>query len=70
MDVEHAKFEESSEQLQQSVEEIMKMIQEAKIPGVVSKSDGKDPAGTTEQDDLEEDLESEIDSSNDFAVYV
>ncbi|NP_001305523.1 serine/threonine-protein kinase SAPK3-like [Solanum tuberosum] len=70
MDVEHAKFEESSEQLQQSVEEIMKMIQEAKIPGVVSKSEGKDPAGTAEQDDLEEDLESEIDSSNDFAVYV
>lgn len=70
MDVEHAKFEESSEQQQQSVEEIMKMIQEAKIPGAVSKSEGKDPAGTAEQDDLEEDLESEIDSSNDFAVYV
>ena len=70
MDVEHARFEEASEQLQQSVEEIMKMIQEAKVPGVVSKSEGKDPAGTAEQDDLEEDLESEIDSSNDFAVYV
>lgn len=69
MDVEHAKYEEASEQLQ-SVEDIMKMIQEAKIPGVVSKSEGKDLAGTTEQDDTEEDLESEIDSSNDFAVYV
>ncbi|CAN4078096.1 unnamed protein product [Withania somnifera] len=70
MDGQHAKYEEASEQLQQSVEEIMKMIQEAKIPGEVSKPEGKDPAGTTDQDDTEENLESEIDSSNDFAVYV
>lgn len=48
----------------------MKIIQEAKMPGEVSKSEGKDPAGKTEQDDAEEDLESEIDSSNDFTVYV
>ncbi|CAN4127724.1 unnamed protein product [Withania somnifera] len=70
MDGQHAKYEEASEQLQQSVEEIMKMIQEAKIPGEVSKPEGKNPAGTTEQDDTEEDLESETDSSSDFAVYV
>ncbi|PHT58387.1 Serine/threonine-protein kinase SAPK3 [Capsicum baccatum] len=70
MDGQQAKYEEASEQLQQSVEEIMKMIQEAKIPGVVSKPEGKDPAGTTVQDDTEEDLESEVDSSSDFAVYV
>ncbi|MCD7470736.1 hypothetical protein HAX54_010835, partial [Datura stramonium] len=69
MDSQRAKYEEASEQLQQSVES-MKMIQEAKIPGEVSKPEGKDPAGTTEKDDTEEDLESEIDSSNDFAVYV
>lgn len=70
MDGEHSKYEEASEQLQQSVEEIMRIIQEAKIPGEVSKPEGQATAGTAEPDDTEDDLESEIDSSNDFAVYV
>ncbi|KAI9173832.1 hypothetical protein LWI28_007238 [Acer negundo] len=48
----------------QSVEEVMRIIQEAKIPGEGAKVGGQ--AGDGEFDDLEGDIESEVDVSGDY----
>lgn len=57
-------------QLVQSVEEIMRIIQEARTPGEGSKVDGHSLDGALDSDDLEADLESEIDVSGDFMAPV
>lgn len=50
----------------QSVEEIMQIIQEAKIPGEGVKVDGLLGTGSLDADDADVDLESEIDYSAEF----
>ncbi|CAK9173323.1 unnamed protein product [Ilex paraguariensis] len=52
----------------QSVEEIMQIIQEAKIPGEASKAEGQAASGSLDPDDGDIDLESEIDYSGDFVA--
>ncbi|KAK0587854.1 hypothetical protein LWI29_030040 [Acer saccharum] len=52
------------DQSTQSVEEVMRIIQEAKIPGEGAKVGGQ--AGDGEFDDLEGDIESEVDASGDY----
>lgn len=44
----------------------MRIIQEAKLPGEGSKSSGKSTAGTSDTDDIEADVESEVDVSGDY----
>lgn len=60
--------EKESEQLTQSVEEAMRIIQEAKTPGERAKVSGQGAAGTS--DDLEGDIESEVDVSGDYLADV
>ncbi|OIT22641.1 PREDICTED: serine/threonine-protein kinase SAPK3-like [Nicotiana attenuata] len=60
----------SSDQAQQRVEDIMRIIQEAKIIGEGSKP-GQAPAGAPiDPDDMEGDLESEIDNSDYFVAHI
>uniref|UniRef100_A0A5B6ZQ24 non-specific serine/threonine protein kinase n=1 Tax=Davidia involucrata TaxID=16924 RepID=A0A5B6ZQ24_DAVIN len=54
----------------QSVDEIMRIIQEAKTPGEGSKAEGQSASGELESDDAEADLESEIDYSSEFLTPV
>ncbi|KAF5729653.1 Serine/threonine-protein kinase SAPK3 [Tripterygium wilfordii] len=54
------------DQPSQSVEEIMRIIQEAKALGAGSKAYEKAAWGTSEADDLDVDLESEVDVSGEF----
>lgn len=56
------------DQLLQSVEEIMRIIQEAKTPGEGSKLvDGQATgAGSSGPDDIEADLDSEVDNSGEY----
>ncbi|KAJ8557934.1 hypothetical protein K7X08_004700 [Anisodus acutangulus] len=69
MDGENANYGESSEHQQQEVDNIMRIIQEATIPGEGSKP-GQAPSGpTTDPDDMDGDLESEIDTSGDFVAH-
>ena len=71
MEAETTNYEEPRrDQLVQSVEEIMRIIQEAKTPGVGSKVDDLGVDGRLTSDDLEADLESEIDVSIDFTSPV
>ncbi|XP_059292141.1 serine/threonine-protein kinase SAPK3-like isoform X1 [Lycium ferocissimum] len=70
MDGENANYGVSSDQQQQRVEDIMRIIQESRIPGEGSKP-GQAPAGATaDPDDMEGDLESEIDISGDFVDHI
>lgn len=63
--------ESSNDQPLQSVEEIMRIIQEAMTPGEGSKSGGQAAVGgSLDPDDLEFDVESEIDLSGDFVNHV
>ncbi|CAI9095572.1 OLC1v1031560C1 [Oldenlandia corymbosa var. corymbosa] len=65
------KQEPDPEQQLQSVEDIMRIIQEAKIPGEAPKPETQNSiVGSIDTDDLEGDLESEIDNSGDFVVRV
>ncbi|GAA0162443.1 non-receptor serine/threonine protein kinase [Lithospermum erythrorhizon] len=61
-------YENDRELPPQNVEEIMKIIEEAKVPGEAEPNaiGGLDASGSVDVDDLEGDLESEIDSSGDF----
>ncbi|KAK9275974.1 hypothetical protein L1049_023250 [Liquidambar formosana] len=69
IDGEKTNYEEASrDQPAQSVEEIMRIIQEAKTPGEGSKVGGQSGSGSLDADDLEADLESEIDMSGDFVT--
>lgn len=55
----------------QSVEEIMQIIQEAKIPGETgTKAEGQLGSGNSLDADEDLDLESEIDYSGDYASQV
>lgn len=67
IDVEKAcsKEEPDPDQQQQSVEEIMRIIQEANVPGETSKTETQKTLHSEDPDDTE-DLESEIDHSCDF----
>ncbi|KAL3499748.1 hypothetical protein ACH5RR_038841 [Cinchona calisaya] len=65
----NSKEPEPDEQLQ-SVEEIMRIIQEAKVPGEGNKSEAQTTAGSIDPDNLEGDLESEIDNSGEFVLPV
>lgn len=53
----------------QSVEEIMRIIQEAKMPGEATKVAGQSAAGASDPDDMEDDIESEIDASGDYMSH-
>lgn len=53
---------------QQSIEEINRIIDEAKTPVQGSKAGGLGIAGPSDSDDLEADLDSEVDVSGDFAA--
>lgn len=71
IEVEKAKNKEPDpDQQLQSVEEIMRIIQEAKVPGEGTKTEAQTAAGSTDPDDLEADLESEIHNSGDFGIRV
>ncbi|KAL5551301.1 hypothetical protein UlMin_001477 [Ulmus minor] len=61
---------ESSQPTPQNVEEVMRIIQEAKTPGEGSKASTQGAAGTSEPDDTEGDLESDVDVSGDYAGAV
>lgn len=68
---EKTNYEESShDQPLQSVEEIMRIIQEAMTPGEGSKSEWQAAGGSLDPDDLEYDVDSEIDLSGDFVNHV
>lgn len=54
----------------QSVEEIMRIIQDAKTPGKGSKGSGQSAAGTSDTDDIEADVEYEADASGDYVGAV
>jgi serine/threonine-protein kinase SRK2 len=62
--------EAGSEQPSQSVEEIMRIIQEAKMPGEGSKAGLRAAAGASDSDDVEADIESEVDVSGDYVSAV
>ncbi|XVF10937.1 hypothetical protein REPUB_Repub07fG0226400 [Reevesia pubescens] len=70
VEIEKTNYAESErDQPSQSVEEIMRIIQEAKTPGKgakVGEQAAAAAAGTSEPDDAEADLESEVDVSGDF----
>lgn len=51
----------------QSIEEINKIIQDARIPGEGSKGVGQAVAGAGPSDSDEIDMDSEVDISGDFA---
>ncbi|XP_048435847.1 serine/threonine-protein kinase SAPK3-like [Pyrus x bretschneideri] len=57
------------DQPKQSIEEINKIIHEARTPGEGSKAGGKAVAGPSDSDDLEADLDSEVDCSGDFSGH-
>ena len=59
-----------AEQPTQSIEEIMRIIQEAKMPGEGSKAGGQAAASSSDIDDIEADIESEVDVSGDHASAV
>lgn len=50
----------------QSVEEIMRIIQEAITPGVGSKTGGEAIPGTSDPDDEDADIDYEVDMSGEF----
>lgn len=62
--------EAEAEQPTQSIEEIMRIIQEAKMPGEGSKAGGQAAASSSDVDDIEADIESEVDVSGDYASAV
>ncbi|KAK1564979.1 hypothetical protein Q3G72_016147 [Acer saccharum] len=65
IEIEKTNYKEADrDQSTQSVEEVMRIIQEAKIPGEGAKVGGQ--AGDGEVDDLEGDIESEVDASGDY----
>lgn len=67
VEVERTNYAElENDQPAQSIEEIMRIIQEAKSPGEGSKSSGQSAAGTSDTDDIEADVESEADASGDY----
>ncbi|XP_009776430.1 serine/threonine-protein kinase SAPK3 [Nicotiana tabacum] len=70
MDGEKANYGEASEKSQQRVEDIMRIIQEAKILGEGSKPEQAPAGATVDPDDMEGDLESEIDNSDDFVAHI
>ncbi|KAJ8552684.1 hypothetical protein K7X08_020077 [Anisodus acutangulus] len=71
MDCENSRFEEIYDKPQQRVEEILRIIQEAKIPGEVLKpEDQAAPAGATDSYGTESDLEFEIYASDDLVAPV
>ena len=67
VEIEKTNFAESErDQPSQSVEEIMRIIQEAKTPAEGAKVGEQAVAGSSDPDDAEADLESEVDVSCDF----
>lgn len=60
----------ASDQPSQSVEEIMRIILEAKMPGKGSKAGAQSAAGASDSDDLDADVESEVDVSGDYVSAV
>lgn len=69
MDGRNVNYGEASGQQLQRVEDIMRIIQEAKFLGEGSKY-GQAPAeATIDPDDSEGDLESEIETSGDYIIH-
>lgn len=66
----YAEAEAEAEQPTQSIEEIMRIIQEAKTPGEGSKAGGQAAASSSDLDDIEADIESEVDVSGDYVSAV
>ncbi|XAR54882.1 Non-specific serine/threonine protein kinase [Bertholletia excelsa] len=62
----------SQDQSLQSVEEIMKIIQEAKIPGLAGKQAAvaAATASSLDPDDMEADLDADVEESGDYVGYV
>lgn len=70
MEIEKTNYAEAeAEQPTQSIEEIMRIIQEAKTPGEGSKAGGQ-AASSSDLDDIEADIESEVDVSGDYVSAV
>lgn len=71
IEIEKTNFAEAkAEQPTQSIEEIMRIIQEAKMPGEGSKAGGQATASSSDLDDIEADIEAEVDVSGDYASAV
>ncbi|XVF51870.1 hypothetical protein PTKIN_Ptkin04bG0218900 [Pterospermum kingtungense] len=67
VEIEKTNFAESErDQPSQSVEEVMRIIQEAKTPAAGAKFGEQAVAGSSDPDDPEADLDSEVDVSGDF----
>ncbi|KAH9720941.1 protein kinase domain-containing protein [Citrus sinensis] len=70
IEIEKTNYKEAGrDQPTQSVEEIMRIIQEAKMPGEATKVAGQGAAGASDPDDMEGDIESEIDASGDYMSH-
>nr|WEU80660.1 serine/threonine-protein kinase SAPK3 [Citrus trifoliata] len=70
IEIEKTNYKEAGrDQPTQSVEEIMRIIQEAKMPGEATKVAGQSAAGASDPDDMEDDIESEIDASGDYMSH-
>ncbi|XP_023926015.1 serine/threonine-protein kinase SAPK3 isoform X1 [Quercus suber] len=70
IEIEKTNFAEAEAEPTQSIEEIMRIIQEAKMPGEGSKAGGQATAGSSDLDDIEADIEAEVDVSGDYASAV
>ncbi|XVF13495.1 hypothetical protein REPUB_Repub08aG0212800 [Reevesia pubescens] len=71
VEIEKTNYAESErDQPSQSIEEIMRIIQEAKTPVEGAKVDEQSVAGSSDPDDVEADLESEVDISGDFDAHM
>ncbi len=71
LEIEKTNYEKAKhEQPTQSVEEVMRIIQEATMTGEGSKAGGQATASGSDPDDLEADIESEVDVSGDYVTAV
>lgn len=69
VEIDKANYEgEKSDQPTQKVEEIMRIIQEAKMPGEGSKAGRQATGEASELDDVDADVESEVDVSGDYVT--
>lgn len=67
IEIERTNYKEAErDQPTQSVEEIMRIIQEARMPGEGAIVGGQGAAGASDHDDIQGDIESEIDVSGDY----
>lgn len=71
IEIDNTNYKEAEcEKPSQSVDEIMRIINEAKTPGEGAKAGEQNAAGTSGMDELEGDIESEADASGDYVTAV